>query len=71
MATTVDVYGSIHYSRSPQLAVNVYAEGAAERPHGFGYLVPGPESSGYFVSTQMEMPFAAARAQKPKGQEPS
>ena len=67
-SSLVDVYGHSHFARSQQYEIRYYTE-ASNRPNGYGYLVPGIDTSGIFVSLRLEMNFSAVRAQKPKGQE--
>lgn len=67
-SSMIDVYGHSHFARSRLYQIRYHAE-ASKRPDGYGYLVPGIETSGYFVGLRLEMNFSAIRAQKPKGQE--
>lgn len=53
--------------RSEQHQIRYFVE-AAERPFSYGFLIPGIESSGYFVQFGMEIE-ASARAQVAGGQE--
>ena len=55
------------YTLSPEIKNDYYVENT-DRPGSFGYLVPGIESSGYFLRVGLEMA-AAARAQVAGGQE--
>lgn len=55
------------YALSPEIK-NHYAVEATDRPGSYGFLVPGVESSGYFLRVGLEMS-AAARAQLAGGQE--
>ncbi len=53
--------------KSNQISVNYFVEASA-RPYSYGYLVPGIESSGYFLQFALEVK-ATARAQAAGNQE--
>lgn len=65
IAVDVDIDGD--YFRSDEYFFNYIVEGS-DRPLSYGFLVPGPETSGNFVSFSIEMK-ATARAQSAGGQE--
>ena len=54
-------------SRSEAIQLTYFVEGS-DRPYGWGFLVPGVQSNGYFVKMRIEQP-ASARAQVAGSQE--
>jgi hypothetical protein len=63
----VSMEGQTPIARSEQYELEYYVEGAA-RPDGWGFLVPGVQSGGYFVKFRIEQA-ASARAQVAGSQE--
>lgn len=63
----VSYEGPTPIGRSEQYELEYYVEGGS-RPYGYGFLIPGVQSGGYFVKFRIEQP-ASARAQVAGSQE--